>query len=108
MRFPLRESRSFPSNHSTGANLSSYILQHVYFSIDTVLGPFAVSCEAAWKVAYYRNSPAAQLARTSNARGSMMAVGMPAVDMDSHLRALATELGADSDTRNIACINGPQ
>ncbi|KAL9110459.1 MAG: hypothetical protein Q9227_005003 [Pyrenula ochraceoflavens] len=66
----------------------------------------ALSRQAAWKVAYFRGLLAARLVKVSKTKGSMMAVGLPAVEANEYLKSVANELGESRLV--VACVNSPK
>ncbi|KAL2758194.1 hypothetical protein ACRALDRAFT_1040239 [Sodiomyces alcalophilus JCM 7366] len=85
----------------------SAVVGHSSGEIAAAYAAGALSCESAWKVAYFRGLCSAELAEASGSQplGAMMSVGLP--------EAEARELIAPLDQRasgfglSIACINSP-
>ncbi|KAI1378022.1 hypothetical protein F4677DRAFT_458752 [Hypoxylon crocopeplum] len=65
----------------------------------------AISRESAWKLAYWRGVVAAQLAKTSEVKGGMMALGLSSSEASEYLHTLERELGESRLV--VACVNSP-
>ncbi|KAM3083977.1 hypothetical protein ACMFMG_001916 [Clarireedia jacksonii] len=66
----------------------------------------AISCNSAWKIAFYRGLLASKLSRTSTTKGSMMSVGLSERDVQPYLDRVTIAPGKLPLV--VSCINSPK
>ena len=64
-----------------------------------------ISCESAWKLAYYRGALSSELIQRSTTSGAMIAAALTCDDAESYIEQIMDK--ARSGFLSIACINSP-
>ncbi|KAF7879091.1 hypothetical protein EAF04_000291 [Stromatinia cepivora] len=66
----------------------------------------AISCNAAWRIAYFRGSLASKLARISTTKGCMMSAGLSDHDIQPYIGRISIKPG--DMPLVVSCINSPK
>ncbi|KAK2603644.1 hypothetical protein QQS21_004225 [Conoideocrella luteorostrata] len=90
--------------HSFGVQAAT-VVGHSSGEIAAAFCAGAISRESAWKVAYYRGVMSSLLAEASTTKGSMMAVGIAANEVQPYIDRVTSDLGECRLT--VACVNSP-
>ncbi|KAL9618085.1 MAG: hypothetical protein Q9160_007155 [Pyrenula sp. 1 TL-2023] len=83
----------------------SVVLGHSSGEIAAAYAANAISCESAWKLAYYRGVLSSDLGRMSTVSGAMISTALSHDEALSYIRTAAQD--SESDGLCIACINSP-
>ncbi|RDL41700.1 Thiolase-like protein [Venustampulla echinocandica] len=84
---------------------SAAVVGHSSGEIAAAYSIGAISCEAAWKIAFHRGRYAAEIAQNSSSKGRMMSVGLSEVEIQPYLDDIKIESNHYGLT--VSCVNSP-